>query len=157
MGWLLNKTNVLDFYRFAIDSFKEKHLTTKLVLHDAFYSMESWSNFQGGFVLDHHLYECFIGWQIKYNFTKHLENVKKQGRRLNNTLAILALLGNLLEPLIIVQDFWMASTEALDGSGRIYLTTKGAVMEKLTLQMSPIRTSYSYFWNSSFMNLKRMA
>ena len=85
MGWVLNKTKLFDFYRYAIASFEEKRLQAKLVLHDAFYSMESWTSFKGDFILDHHLYECFTDWQIKYTFTEHLENVKRQAKRLRNT------------------------------------------------------------------------
>ncbi|KAI5969421.1 hypothetical protein CANMA_001488 [Candida margitis] len=40
MGWILNRTKLLDLYRFAITPFEEKHLKAKLVLHDAFYCME---------------------------------------------------------------------------------------------------------------------
>lgn len=86
MGWLLNKTKLLDFYRFAVSSFKEKQLSAKLVLHDAFYSMESWNNFGGDFILDHHLYECFTDWQINYNFDEHLDNVRRQSKRLRSSV-----------------------------------------------------------------------
>ncbi|KAI5955876.1 hypothetical protein KGF54_001378 [Candida jiufengensis] len=85
MGWSLDEKTLKEFYTFCIKLFKNKNLSAKLVLSDAFFSLEHWYNFPGDFILDHHLYEIFTDWQIKYTFKEHIQNVRSVSKRLKNT------------------------------------------------------------------------
>lgn len=75
----LDKTRLVDYYMYCLKLAKEKQLDAKVVLHDAFLNIESWQNFPGEFILDHHFYEVFTDWQINLDLEGHLQNVRHQG------------------------------------------------------------------------------
>lgn len=79
LGFLLNKEKLSNFYIYCLEKIIQKNIKAKLVLHDAFFNIESWKNFPGEFILDHHLYEVFSQWQIDLNLQQHLQSIKHQG------------------------------------------------------------------------------
>ncbi|CAK9438278.1 uncharacterized protein LODBEIA_P25080 [Lodderomyces beijingensis] len=84
-GWLLDRSKILEFYKYGIDLFERRQVSAKLCLHDAFLNMDDWRGLQGDFILDHHLYECFSNAQIDMNIDEHLRRVKQQSELLPHT------------------------------------------------------------------------
>lgn len=85
MGLTLNKNKILDYYTYCLTLANEKQIDAKVVLHDAFLNIESWKDFPGEFILDHHFYEVFTDWQIKLDLAGHLQNVKNLGERISRS------------------------------------------------------------------------
>ena len=85
LGILLNKEKLLKFYIYCLETAFKKNIKAKLVFHDAFLNIESWKDFPGEYILDHHLYEVFSDWQINLNLQQHLQSIKNQGESINKS------------------------------------------------------------------------